>query len=265
MDTTDRILLDLAWLATAEPLMEDAFWQLRGVRPARQPPHCPPGDLAPRGRAVGRWFEQLHAHAVSQTPDLEILAVNLPIQGDDRTLGELDLLYRSGEHVVHREIAVKYYLAVEPGNARSAWWGLNRRDRLDRKLDRMLDHQLSLSSRAGTAWPEHLPRPTLHEVLLTGALFARTARLPDGANPQVEQGRWLYASELAQLDPDSSWHELPRPWWLSPRQPGESPTTPRELARCVTSRQRPALVRQAEGPMQRMFVVPDGWWSGDAL
>jgi hypothetical protein len=125
---------------------------------------------------------------------VEVLAANELLRVGRRTLGELDVLYRHDGRVVHREIALKYYLAATPGTDPSAWVGPGRRDRLDLKLDRLATHQLTVAeqARAEDAWPAALPFPDVTEVLLLGALFAPPddVRLPEGACPDVDHGHW---------------------------------------------------------------------------
>lgn len=260
---SSRLHLDLAWLAGATPLMSDAYWARRGTRGA---------SLAGLGdgrgqdaepiRQVGRWFERVHLAALRTTPGVEVLAANEPLRGGGRTLGELDVLYRHEGLVVHREIAVKYYLAARPGSEDSAWIGPGKRDRLDIKLERLATHQVTVAqqARAVGAWPEALPFPDETEVLLLGSFFspADATRVPQGAHADAEHGHWYFASEFAERFGDAPWCSLEKPWWLSPEHARQRPM--RSALEVAADLRRPCFVGRVSNGVERAFVVPDGWW-----
>lgn len=259
-----RLELDLAWLAGATPLMTDAYWRERAVRAAQDGLiGIGPGVSEDPVRQVGRWFERVHLYGL-RCGDVEVLAANTPIRLGGQTLGELDVLVRHEGLVVHREIAVKFYLAVRAGRRPSAWIGPGRRDRLDFKLDHLVTHQLTLPGRARAlgAWPEELPFPDRSEVLLLGALFSPPGelRVPEGGRTDAELGHWYEASDFSERFGAAAWCVLDKPWWLSPEHARDA--TPLE-ARAVAERlDGPRFVARVGQQIERAFVVPDGWFSG---
>ena len=254
--------LDLAWLASATPLMSDAYWEARGVQASKDTPvgHGT-GPVARMVPQVGRWFESVHLAALQTASGVEVLAANEALRLDGRTLGELDVLYRHRGCIVHREIAVKYYLAARSGRHPSSWLGPGRRDRLDRKLTRLADHQLVLPAlaREGGVWPEALPFPDRSEVLLLGALFSPPGdpRLPEGAREDAEHGRWYFASDFAARFGSEPWRVLDKPWWLSPEHARRA--EPVAARRLVQDLGGPRLVARVGEVIERAFVVPDRW------
>lgn len=244
--------------------MCDAYWAQRGTRAASLAGLGDgAGQVAVPIRQVGRWFERVHLAALRTTPGVEILAANEPLRSGGRTIGELDVLYRREGLVVHREIAVKYYLAAKPGTESCAWIGPGKRDRLDLKLERLATHQVTVASQAqaADAWPEALPFPDVTEVLLLGSFFspADETRMPAGAHTDAEHGHWYFASHFAERFGDARWCVLEKPWWLSPEHARELPMVPaRELA---ANLRRPAFVARLSGKLERAFVAPDGWWA----
>ncbi len=243
--------------------MSDAYWAQCGTQAASQ---AGLGDGEGRGaepiRQVGRWFERVHLLGLQSTPGVEVVVANEPLRTGGRTIGELDVLYRQAGRVVHREVAVKYYLAARAGAHHSAWVGPGKRDRLDLKLTRLATHQVTVARQARDldAWPEDLPFPEVTEVLLLGAFFSPPAerRLPEGACTEAEHGHWYFASEFADRFGDAPWCTLDKPWWLSPEHARGLPTTPAcELARGL---RRPCLAAHVSSDVERAFVVPDGWW-----
>lgn len=243
--------------------MAATYWTARGLHPATER-HAGPGtdQVVEPVRQVGRWFERVHLEALRTAVGVEVLAANEALRAQGRTLGELDVLYRHGTRVVHREVAVKYYLATRPGRDPSSWVGPGRRDRLDVKLERLATHQLALPALARSlgAWPQGLPYPDVSEVLLLGALFSppEDPRLPEGARDDAEHGRWFFASDFARRFGDAPWAVLEKPWWLSPAHVERGDGVP---ARTLGQRLRgPRLVAPVDAPDARAFVVPDGWW-----
>lgn len=268
---TSRLELDVAWLATAEPLMRNAYWGPRGTRGASIVPPGEPmppiDDLVDTAQTegspttkVGHWFEHVHLTALKRTPGVEIIAANVVLKAG-RTLGELDVLYRQDARVVHREVAIKYYLAARPGRDPSAWYGPGRRDRLDIKLEHLATHQSTIArqAREAGAWPG-LPFPDVTEVLLLGSLFSPTGspRLPENANPRLDHGRWYHATEFADRFGRTPWCVLHKPWWLSAEHARVAEALP-ALA-LVQDLQRPCFVARVSSRIERAFVVPDGWW-----
>jgi hypothetical protein len=200
--------------------------------------------------------------ALQEQPSVEVLAANLPLRVGGRTLGELDVLYRSADAVVHREVAVKFYLATGTSCAPEAWIGPGKRDRLDLKLGRFVEHQTRVPTlaREHGVWPDALPFPTRREVLLLGMLFSHPSapRLPDGAHEDAAHGRWYTAAEFSGRFGADPWCVLDKPWWLSPEHAHRMPSVPAHaLAEGLETPRLAARVH--EGAVERAFVVPNGW------
>jgi hypothetical protein len=94
-----------------------------------------------KSRRLGLYFEALWTFFLLHDAQLELIGHNIPIRSDERTLGELDVVYRdtdSGTYT-HLELAVKFYLNTQTSvctTEPSDFLGPNCRDRLDKKLGR---------------------------------------------------------------------------------------------------------------------------------
>jgi uncharacterized protein len=158
---------------------------------------------------LGMYFEQLWHFFLQQDPATELIAHNVPVVLQGRTLGEFDCIYYSHqrERHVHLELAVKYFLAV----ARSAtndtlgyaheWRGPDNRDRLDTKLDKLLQRQILLGEHpAGKQTLLDLGIDELaKEVALKGYLFQASSAappLPPGYNHDCRLSHWVTCSQL---------------------------------------------------------------------
>ena len=101
--------------------------------------------LGDRPMRLGKRFEQLVNWWFEACPEYEVLSKNLVIQGRDRTLGEMDLIVRDTQdsQVLHLELACKFYLQTRVSGSWHHWVGMDPKDRLDLKLDK-LESQLKL-------------------------------------------------------------------------------------------------------------------------
>lgn len=243
-------------------------------------------DAAP-SRRLGLYFERLWQFFLEQDPAVELVAHNLPVRDGGRTLGEFDCLYychRRQRHV-HLELAVKFYLAHSAGtqspSPRDCWLGPDSRDRLDLKLQRLLDHQtrLSLHPQGRAVLAKLGIESPLMEMELKGYLFRpiqqseQTTGPPAGFNARCRLSGWLRMAELEarMASADSAggrYQRLPRLHWLAPacvEDPrdalsGEALLT--GLREHFAARRGPQLIAglDHEGRERERFFVTDAGW-----
>jgi len=192
----------------------------------------------------------------------EVLEKGLQLQrGRHETLGELDYLCRdtqSGD-LVHLELAVKFYMAIKSSDE-LLLPGPNARDNYYNKLERMRNHQLTLTTR----FREFLPtKYQVEEVqvrqLVIGCLFdhvkAEELACPPFVHADVRRGLWLRQKEYEGFFPDSSTPlVIPKPLWpvgIESINEGqlESLDLSEPLDRCT-------LVKVSETNMP-VFITPD--------
>ncbi|QTO47316.1 DUF1853 family protein [Burkholderia latens] len=263
-DAVERVAAE-AWLVALDAAPEPLHRALDAVRPVR----------------LGRYAECLLEYFLIHGPSLRLVAANLPLRSNGKTLGEVDFLVDApGGQRLHWELAVKCYLcAPVPGDASLAdFVGPNLVDRLDRKRSRLLDHQLRLSDRHGFALLGY-GAPSDAQMFIRGWLF-----YPHGVPlPPVSaeiaadhsHGFWLTHAQWprwASAQPGgAAWSVLPRLAWLAPRRAGADAAL-EPLAHSLTlpsilnARQAPALIgvyrRYDDGVWRetaRGFIVPDDW------
>ena len=181
---------------------------------------------------LGVYFEQLWHFFLGKDPDIELIAHNLPIHDEGRTLGEFDCVYYCHKRrlEVHLELAVKFFLGA-PRNGTNAnirtgalrdWLGPDTRDRLDLKLSHLLEHQILLSERAEAK--KRLLALGIDrvekEIAFKGYLFQPEHNVlptPPGYNNDCDMGRWVSCTSLlpylAGMD-TKTFMVIPKMLWL---------------------------------------------------
>ncbi|QCI15424.1 DUF1853 family protein [Pseudomonas putida] len=227
-------------------------------------------------RRLGLYYEGLWQFALAQAPGVELLAANLAIRAEGRTLGELDILLRDGDGTHHLELAIKLYLGPTEGDGRDAaqWLGPGCHDRLGSKLAHVAGHQLPMSGDARSR--EMLAGLGVGQLQahlwLGGYLFypwPGHADAPAGANPEHLRGRWVRRRDWP-LGDEARWQPVARQAWLAPvRVMADECWTPAQFAQWLAAlpERAPAqllvrLEQEADGAWQeveRVFLVADSW------
>lgn len=180
-------------------------------------------------RQLGLYFEALIAFLFSQgwrdgVVPYRLRERNIQIFDGNITVGELDMLLedRHGNQI-HLECAVKYYLALHPDlQDWRNWVGPNGRDRLDIKLQRLINHQLALITH-----PAAQQRLDAHGIdakniisryFLRGMFFPHPDSvdcLPTNSNPAALTGHWLRRESFTgRLKDSDNWTALQKLDWL---------------------------------------------------
>jgi hypothetical protein len=173
-------------------------------------------------RRLGHYYESLWQFALANAPDVNVVATNVPVRENGRTLGEMDLLYEDQEGLHHVEFSVKFYLGPERGDGLdpSRWCGTEVSDRLATKLHRLQSRQLPLSntSQGRTAIAAFTNRAPAASLWMGGYLFyppANDCGAPRNAHPCHSRGKWMRKEHWRALQTDGIWQPIPRSRWLS--------------------------------------------------
>ncbi|WP_069383549.1 DUF1853 family protein [Halomonas caseinilytica] len=290
---------DLAWLLLAPDLLALAWpgrptryalglgdaGALHGYLDAQQarPDALEAKTGAPGATRLGHYHERLWQHLLETAPGTRLLAHNLPVVRERRTLGELDLLYRrNGDRTpVHLEVAIKFYLGLPegPGQAhdQARWIGPGGLDSLAIKRTHLERHQLpmvampeaqhALSQRLG----EHFDGRLRQQLAMPGVLFypyRQRMPSPRQAHPAHRRGQWLHWRDwpamAATLPKRIRGACLGKPHWLAPPRQAELMPLTALSAWLDTHFTHGGAPRQLalHDPVQgwrRLFVVDDAW------
>ncbi len=217
-------------------------------------------------KRLGLVFESLWHFFLREDPATELIAHNIPVRSDSKTLGEFDVLYycHHTQQAIHLELAVKFFLGLnitQQSPSLSHWFGPNRADRLDRKLARLSQHQLPLAQcEAGRAALQEYGVDELQQQLqVSGILFHRTQKEAShhSLNTEHQRGRWETLSEFtsqARSNDDLAWRYLAKPGWLEGRFETASNLKPEHIE---LASERPIMAINAK--QERLFIVPNQW------
>lgn len=155
-------------------------------------------------RRLGFIYQHVCAELFHASPDYQLLAEEIQLIEDKKTLGAIDFITRNNrQHCFEQwEVAIKFFLLYD-----GLWYGPNSQDRLDKKLDRMLTHQLLMSKtdlfqRSYPQWHEVIPK-----LLMQGRLYINPFRqetipthsLGTPINKDRVKGYWCFESEASKI------------------------------------------------------------------
>jgi hypothetical protein len=217
---------------------------------------------------LGHLYEDALAVMLESTPRYDSLAQGIQIRQEaGRTLGELDFLVRDlvSDRLIHLELAVKFYLAVETERG-VLLPGPDARDHYFRKLEKMRTHQLVLVKKFRDLLPEEFRQEKIVvQQLVHGCIFNHVnASGPVEAeflNPKGRRGKWLHAEQCAEYFGKNALLEIiPKPLWPVPleileRVDLEKWKSDKKMDRCV-------MVRAATGKEAGnlpYFIAPNGY------
>ena len=174
-------------------------------------------------RRVGRLAESLLSFWLRRRAGVELLAENLAVRGEQRTLGEFDFIFREpGQaQATHWETAVKFYLFRPEIGGLAGYAGPAGEDLLAAKAGRIFTRQLALgASPEGATALAALGVSTLRtRAWVKGWLFyplGQAATPAAGTNPAHAHGWWLRHAPgwERELQAGRRYAILPRLDWL---------------------------------------------------
>lgn len=247
-----------------------------------------------RSHRLGIYFENLWHFFLQHDPAVDMIAHNLPIRSEGRTIGEFDCIYfcHHRSRYIHLELAVKFFLGVattseNPAYTESAqsselnqWWGPECQDRLDLKVRHLLDRQINLSdhSAAKLSLAELGIESLDKEVEIKGYLFQsrdNPIRPPEGYSGESIPGQWVHLKNLGEHCHELGtmyFKHLPKFQWLSPTVEIDTASTlssselEQLMLRHFESESRPQLVSALDETgveCCRFFVVGNVWPLGN--
>ena len=178
-------------------------------------------------KLLGSYFECLWQYYLLNGPNVSLYADHIQVNNQKQTLGELDVLAEINHKPHHIELAVKFYLQSpnSTGSEQDHWVGPQSRDRLDIKIDKLMQKQFPFLHHEATV--NHLKDLKLSHnyqqaLALKGYLFSQYKMpytLPEACSTGLCMGNWIHASQTQSLIKDNAatdqlWILLPKHDWL---------------------------------------------------
>lgn len=202
---------------------------------------------------LGFIYQHLCTELISNSDKYSLLEEEIQINKESgQTLGAIDLILHNleSQHKEHWEVAIKFYLLHQ-----GIWYGPNAQDQLDKKLARMLSHQLKMST--SLEFLEQYPHYSdlTEHLLIQGRLYINPfspETIPKEClgltlNPSQITGYWCYQSQWKQIG--EPLYELAKPLWAIGLEEFTNPI----------NKPNDRFVHAQTKNGQFWFVVPDSW------
>ena len=217
---------------------------------------------------LGLLVEQFVFDCLNENKDIKIIATNIQVIEDKRTLGELDGLILDKKKLIHLELAYKFYL-YDPeisGSEIDKWIGPNRKDSLKQKLNKLKSNQMPL-----------LHHPKTKEIIkgldydsdlfiqkshFKGQLFlplGLTLENMDPLNEDCIYGYYLTLNDLSFFDKSSFYMPSKLDWLIEPHDNVSwrniDDFTPLLMTYLNASRSPMCWIKNEDNKIQKVFIV----------
>ncbi|WP_232471969.1 DUF1853 family protein [Vibrio gazogenes] len=202
---------------------------------------------------LGLLYQSVCSDLFKSSATYTLTAEEVQIINNGKTLGAIDFIL-DNQHTSqqeHWEVAIKFYLLHQ-----GLWFGPNAKDRLDIKLQHMLNHQLPLSTHPIVLQQYPQWQVASRHLLMQGRLYINPftdAPIPQDClgytlNQTQIRGHWCYQAQFSQIR--EPLYLLKRDQWMTGRTATNQRYEPDVLERAVHC--------QSESG-KFWFIVPDHW------
>jgi hypothetical protein len=221
-------------------------------------------------KALGNYFEDLIEFWLAARKNTKILARNLQIIDEKKTIGECDFIAEFEGQTTHIEVAIKYYLGIRNSTDARFWVGRGLTDRLDIKLEKMFSHQLELSN--NIAMQKILEQNNIVKIerkisIFKGYFFKYFFEdnhcFPLNTAAEIDEAYWCRIDEIDSLPSEyENWQILTKPHWLTN---DDEWFKRKELAKRINQyfmevKETPVLCNAMVGNKPaKFFIAPSRW------
>ncbi|MDQ7916500.1 DUF1853 family protein [Mesonia sp. MT50] len=224
---------------------------------------------------LGKRAERFFDFAIKQSSRYEMIAQNLQVIYEKKTLGEFDFFVEDLEErtSLHIELVYKFYLfnpSVSKEEELKCWIGPNRKDSFLRKINRLKTHQLSLLFRQESeeilAQQQINPRKLQQKICFKANLFVPKTSGKTSyelINPKAIVGYWMHLHEFTkeEFGTDDYFSPQKKDWPVDPKHQEEWKSYKNILQeiKYLFKHQKAAFIwrKKADSSFERFFVV---WW-----
>ncbi len=223
---------------------------------------------------LGKHVEAVFSQRIMESDTYDLIAENIQIQHEGRTLGELDFILqeKSSKKMIHVELVYKFYVFKdEMGESELAKWiGPNAKDKLEFKMKKLSSHQFPLLRHSATL--PYLKKLGLdvdrieQELCFMGELYlphSSSQSSFSSLSPMAINGVWYSYSDFSELKSyDLEFHVCAKPEWLLPSiseswYDQESACT--KVKESLSQGRSPMVWIRENSKTRRCFVLGDDW------
>lgn len=266
-----KVIRDLRWLLTSPNVMNSEYPNLPESIQHRLVQQLDvlkkritdPTKIKVRKR-LGFYVEDLFLWLLTLHPEFELIEHSIQLINQKQTIGELDfLVYDCVERrYLHIELAVKFYLLKGDDNGLHNWIGPNKKDRLDKKLERIIQHQLKLSNHP--LLKKQLPNVANAQfksyMLFKGRMFHHSSSIENRSalfNKALEIDEWKRIGELTHAE-SRRLAVLEKVDWLAPIYAANTAPLLNNFISNAQIMERPLMCWDSE-QKRCCFIVPENW------
>ncbi|TVZ28419.1 hypothetical protein JM83_3545 [Gillisia sp. Hel_I_86] len=227
----------------------------------------------PENLVLGKRVEFFFLSAINASQELQIIAHNIQINDENRTLGELDFIVRDLQtsEILHIELMYKFYVYdPEIPNEMERWIGPNRKDSLLQKINKVKKNQFPIL---------HTPQAENHikdigidsKGILQQICFKAALFIPEKLNtynfPNINEeciiGFWLHLKDFSKYNQKDFQFFAPekQDWPMDPEY-GEKWFSFEDISEQIQKlhlRNKSPLIwiKKPDGTFERLIAV---WW-----
>jgi hypothetical protein len=162
---------------------------------------------------MGIYAEKLMFYFLEHYNDTKLLLSNYQFIKDNHTVGEIDFIFEWKEHIIHIEMAVKFYLCFNESNKLNDWIGPSGNDNLLKKLSKVKEHQLPLASKP--LFQKETRINSESYLFLKGMFFSQNNFMPNWMNSSLTFRNYVTYSDFMTKMKSDDYLLLKRPNWMS--------------------------------------------------
>ena len=229
------------------------------------------GEQLPENLYLGKRAERFLEDVLNQSDRYEVLASNIQIIENKRTIGELDFIVYDNfkKQTIHLEQVCKFYVYDSSlYKDTDRWIGPNRKDSLQQKLDKLTSHQFPLLYHPITQnillklgiEPENIIQQTCFKAFCFLPLGATANEGLKDINPSTAVGHYLSYNDFVELASQESQYYIPKKidWAITP-EVQESWFTFSQISEQLSSfnkeKRAPLVWQKKDHEYLRFFVV----------
>ena len=167
-----------------------------------------------KNNRLGYYFEALFLSFFYLSPSFEVVIANHQVVAHKTTIGEIDLIVKKDDILLHLELSVKFYLQTKESELFEDWVGPNGRDNFLKKRNKLINQQLKMTNYLDLGNRERLKS----KALICGQFFQNNGTRISWQGNKTAIRQYLHRKDLQSflsINEVDKVYLLRKPNWLS--------------------------------------------------